>query len=264
MTEGEGSSFKINASMVSLFVGAIAVIYQHTFWSAFNINILQFVSITDLVKLALWPLISFFLMMALGYAFREVQKSPTQVTYKPLPEKIRFLREYRQFANDNPGFVISMGAVVIITMRFFWYSVPIRWIALSFLLSIFTTASLARRKTFEKIYPDTDRRIPALMLVGFVPWLAWGLAKTRADEVLRGIEFDSAQVTPEFLSLAGFAESVELRYLGNTGTYTLFLVGSGPKVVISRNEDTGAVSLVHVKRRFTLEGEFLPDDAKKL
>jgi hypothetical protein len=87
-----------------------------------------------------------------------------------------------------------------------------------------------------------------VLVLVLLPCFAWGAAKQRAEEIRNGVEYQLATVTQGFRQLAAIPDTEELRYLGNTGSHTILLIGGGPQVVIARNEEIGPILLSPVSR----------------
>jgi hypothetical protein len=244
---------KIKGPIVTAFIGAIAAIYQYTFWKPFRINILEFVSLADMVKLALWPVIGFAVFLWAGFLLGRISNIGEPLG--PVPTELRGFKKLRAFANAFPevsiGFILTFGLL----LQFFQQESPVRWIVLSFWGAFGASIFLAANNSLSTVIANPSLRTPAILTLTFLPWFAWGTAKTNAEVIQRGLNYERVIATPEFRQRAAVPDSAELRYLGNSGSYTILLVDDGPQVIVTRNEDVGPISLIPMNRGLMDEEE---------
>src|SRR5260370_41413110 len=63
-----GSAYKQWPVWLTLYATASGAIYQHAFWSQFNISVTQYMGLQDLVRISLVPLIVFIVFISIAMA----------------------------------------------------------------------------------------------------------------------------------------------------------------------------------------------------
>jgi hypothetical protein len=218
------SNLRITAPLVTIYVGAVAAIYQHTFWKPFHVNILQYISLMDMIKLTLWPLIGFSASYLVGYVINKTGLVATPDLH--LPKKYAHFGPVRTVINQSGTLIILLLPVLVAVVKMFAEDSPYRWVTLSMVLGILTHILLTTKGLLAEHLPNFSMRYIVLGLLTIIPWYAWGDAKTEAELIERGFDYDLVTASNEFRSAAGIPDGAELRHLGNTGSYTLLLMAA--------------------------------------
>jgi hypothetical protein len=209
----------------TFFVGyavVVGLLYHFGFWGTLGINILQYTALLDIAKLAIWPI--FLTVLYVFGAMAAPRKTP------------------------HLG-AIAWAAVavsIVVAIIYFFLRDPYAWTALS--VACGAAAGLWATSRFElDIAPQRIRSYAMFPLV-LTPFIAWGIGVADLGEIERGDDYMRATLPAETLKASGVQEGAELRLLGNTGSYTLFLIGAGPRVLVVANSHLDYLSLTEIWR----------------
>lgn len=242
----DDNNLKITVPLVTFYVGAVAAIYQHTFWKPFHVNILQYISLMDMIKLTLWPLIGFAASYLLGYLMNKTGLINTADL--SLPKRYSHFGPVRTIINQSGTLIIVLLPPLGGAVKMFIEGSPYRWALLSMIFGVLTHIVLTAKGMLSEYFPGFSMRYIVLGMLTIIPWYAWGNAKTEAELIERGFDYDLVTASDEFRKSAAVPDGAELRHLGNTGSYTLLLVDGGPRIVLARNEDVGPLLFSRVKK----------------
>lgn len=64
--------YKKYIAIVIPYAGLVSTLYLLGYWGSFNVNILEYVGLQDLIKLALFPFLGAFIMLLIVYGMQEI------------------------------------------------------------------------------------------------------------------------------------------------------------------------------------------------
>lgn len=221
------------AAAYMMLVGAC---YLAGYWGSFQINVFEFISFSDVVKLAVFPLMPFLIGLFVGVFFFQLwslgDASGLEISN----------RERRRSGFQLPRlFLLVVISCVVLLIVFspmigkFWPPLPSGLIA--FFVGLLAIP-LSYVDEFIEMLPNRDVRLVALFLFLFVPPVSWSYGVWRAHTVKTG----AAELFMDVSRLQLFIESdpkIRLAYLGLLGDlYVLRESQSGKIVFLKKSVDT--------------------------
>jgi hypothetical protein len=241
-------SVQLSAKLLSFEIILVTAAYHYGFWSPFDINIFSFTSLPDLAKLALWPLVVTVLTTTGGLLTGLTQYNRIQGS--PSAEGLSKRRAFRMFINQEPAVIFGMLLIVAATVVFFQQGSPSRWTLLAGLLGVVATVLTMPARVISLASLPHRYSVSIVVLLTILPFSAWGVGRTNAEIILGGFNYWRATVRPELLTAAEIPQGTDLRFLANTGTHTILLVGSGPGVFVVSETEINSMKLDKVTKSY--------------
>ncbi len=228
----------------SAYFFSVAVLYLWGYWSPFNINVLEYVSLSDVVKTAAYPIASIFVFMAIGALIGEFV-FPADF----LPQD--------GGANTKVGGWLRRAAPAIATIYMFAVVIlfvfgPVeKWRILPVLLAIPGSLALKKAGALRTLVKSERMRSVVLFLLAALPPFAYSHGTLKANDIISGKAY--SYVISEIQGRAYSSDTrkdVRLRYVGKAGEQyflyspevrsVLVLSISEAKVLELKVEDSGA------------------------
>jgi hypothetical protein len=231
----EEKQFSI-VSVVLPYGIALSLLYLFGYWSTFGINILHYASLSDVIKLAIYPvfigalllLFSTFIQMLVMGQFKETDSS-----------KVYLLMSPRLTMWTSIGAIIM--ALGIIWLR---HGDGFAWILVGILLAYIVKVNIADSTIMNKfnINPVLRNFIIYALLVLF--FSSFGIGKRDAEniinaknaKVVRTVIFKGVG-TEDFKKKALLEKHATLKYLGSSGDYFFFLTPDNEATIIAKYQD---------------------------
>ena len=190
----------------SIYFVSVGVLYLWGYWSPFGINILEYIGLSDIIKLTAYPIASTFLFIAIGAIAGEgasgANKLPpggganTRIGI--------FLRKFSRVLT----FAYMLGSAIFLIFG------PIyKWLVLPALFAMPVTFMVKERGLFRDQLRDESLRTVAIFLVAIMPPLAYGLGRVSADNIMSGRDYSYVVAGPPGI---GVAADVQIDDLGLT------------------------------------------------
>lgn len=240
-------SLPLTQYTAAVYVVVVSVLYNFSFWSSFDINVFEYTDLTDLLKLALWPLLGFMLSFVIGVLLdqlvgNERRELPPAGGHRTRWQKIRVI------SNTFPELALIVVLTIGIFIQELAFGRPSRWLTGTFLAGSVVGFWLAGRGKLNIAGVPETLHSRTLTMLTLLPFLAFGYGKYNADNIRKGLNYTRVVPPSGVLSALGFPETTELRQLGNTGSYTIVLISSGPRVLVLANRELKGTELEHVQR----------------
>jgi hypothetical protein len=168
-----------SAYFSSVYFFSVAVLYLWGYWSQFNVNVLEYISLTDVVKTAAYPIASVFIFMAIGMIAGEFV-FPKGFLPEGGGADTRIGRTLRRAA---PAILVVYAGVTTLL----WLLGPTeKWQILPVFVSL--PLSLALKEAgFLKTFIGSERlRSIALFAMAALPPFAYGQGVLRAHDIISG------------------------------------------------------------------------------
>lgn len=198
---------------LSLYFVAVGSLYLWGYWSSFGVNILEYLSLADIVKSTAYPIASVFISLVIGVVLAEISS-----VKKKFPSgggrntaEGRFLLKHKGFL----GILYIAGTLALLVFG------PIgKWLVLPMLFGIPIALYARERNVLAYQIPAEAPRNVCLLLLATLPLFAFGLGKTGANYILDGKVFyyvlDNDSVTPSS------EPSQKIRFIGHAGDFIFF------------------------------------------
>jgi len=220
---------EIIAAAIPYFV-AVAAAYLFGYWGSFNINILEYVSLADLAKLSVYPLLASLVFILVGILISELLLAPSMPPGGGANSVIgRLGRRFWRL-------LLTIQVILIIVVGIFGRE-PWRWFAVATLVAFFSTP-LSHVEWFIDRVPHPRVRATAFFLLLFLPGISFAYGRLDAFLIKDGRPTNIVDVGRSGLSLADDLKH-PVSYLGFVGgTYVLFESRSGQVVFLKQQDGT--------------------------
>lgn len=238
----------------SVYVLLIGLLYLWGYWSEFGINILEYLDVSDVVRIAALPLAATLGSLALG-VFMGSFLFPLFVPHKAMA------RMFGPPPTDySMALRITVGFTLILMAVFYYFGGPKFWLGVSG-LAIFPIHLWAIRSDFVRtLFGDHVNAALIFTLLAVLPFIAFGTGKINADQLKVGTKYVYAYqgqldgVAPELLSSPG-----QLRLIGTASGLMFFLMPDGESVLLSRLDHARGLQL----RRYESDTKKSPSPAAR-
>ncbi|MDP1734988.1 MAG: hypothetical protein Q8L44_11580 [Sulfuritalea sp.] len=237
----EPATYKNQIAIGVAYSAAVAALYLFGYWGTFDVNILEFVGLSDLVKLAAYPLLISLASLIAGYALAEVLRSD-----EVLPVGGGAETTIGRFGRKNWRYLIALQ--VLITVLVATYGVqPWKWFSVAFLIALMFTP-FTHMEFFVSLLPNPRLRGNVIFLSLFIASTAFAYGNFHAYLAKRGEAPVSVDVVRSKLSLR-FEDKKPVAYLGYVGGYFVFYETVTGSVVFVRPKDENPIFLLHNSTR---------------
>lgn len=237
----------------------IGVCFLYGFWSVFGLNILHFMSVVDGIKLAVWPLIAAAVFMVGSFVAGQLlgqrqikrlnppERLPVEdLTPADYDKAVAHLKELTAYEKRLLGLkrrmeiVAGVGLIVglVVLLYLIWVDHPVRWVVLGSYTALATVFIV-----FRLVGEDVESIAgTAIMVAVAAPIIAWGYGRTTAESLKRPGVGWYVQVTSDQAAAFGLGATASVKFIANTGSYTVLLVND-ERLVVAPNDSLGPIQL---------------------
>jgi hypothetical protein len=220
---------------VALSYGAVVgALYLFSYWGSFNVNVLEFIGLTGLLKLALYPLLVSIAFFFFGYGLAEFMS-------RDLPSGGAANTPIGRAVNSNLRLLalLNLSAILAILVQI---ETPERWLCAALLTGFFNIA-LVGLPFFVELIPNYHARYSVLYLAIVVAGLAIYVGTYRAYDAKLGRSQVVVDVARSNLKLQT-SVGRPVAYLGFLGGYFVLLESSSGTVAMIKLKDDTAIFLM--------------------
>lgn len=222
-------------SFVVPYALATSLLYLFGYWSAFQINILEYVSLPDVIKLAIYPLVIGALLSLFGFCLNVMT---THLIHSGDPEKAFILipHKYARWINWIVLFLIL--GILVFKRTGSWY------VTAGFSLAFLISFNFVGAKKLKNYVPHPSARKIILFSVSIVLFTSYGRGKENAELILNGKRYKtiSTSVFKEkgtaVLNDKKLLEGLDkLKYVGTAGDYFFFISMDNSRTFVAKYSD---------------------------
>lgn len=171
-------SFKSYTTAALAYSAAASALYLFGYWGAFDINVFEFVTLSDVLKLAVYPLLVSLSLMALGVIQGQLMWSEELPVGGGADSRVgRFGRKYWR-----PLLLLVATAALAVAVL---SDAPLKWMIVATLLMILVTP-VGHTAFFIKWIPHPWARFNIIAQGVFILGAAFSFGHTNADHVIAG------------------------------------------------------------------------------
>lgn len=236
----------------SLYFVAVGVLYLWGYWPTFQVNILEYAGLTDVIKTAAYPIASLFIFFALGavmgeFLAHEDALPPAGGVNTPTGRVLRKLAPY------------LVVAYVAGTLLLFIFGPKEKWRILPILVGLPVYLLARRHELLSDLIAHDKVRSILIILLAVLPLFAYGHGKLKAEAIVSGEEY-----TFTTSAAAGAAAGADLidqrpRYLGVAGGYAFFYIPEHRSTTVVAMSELKMLELRHHKSGARSEEPASPD-----
>ena len=233
-------SFREYGFIGSLYCVSVGFLYQWGYWSSVGINVLAYVSLTDVVSITLIPFLTSVLAFCIGAAlsfaipntiFPEGGGAETPVG--------RFLNKYSRW----------IGTVYFYLLVIFYLFGPVeKWRVLPILLALPALLILRNRGVLRELVPHDDANRAVIFILSLLPFSAYGHGILDADTIIRGqsylyLEVKTNKTRMALEGVTGVEMNTKLRFLGFMNNYVFLMPLETKTVIITKFDSLDPIAL---------------------
>lgn len=219
-------------SFVVPYALVTSLLYLFGYWSSFQINILEYVSLPDVIKLAIYPLVIGALISLVGFYVQ------VTMTFTADPEKA-FILVPSKFARWlNWVILLLIFGIVLFKRTGSWY------VTAGFLLASLVSFNFVGSDKLKNYIPHPSARKVILFSVSVILFTSYGRGKENADLILSGKRYKtvSTSVFKEKGSVnfddKKLLEGLDkLKYVGTAGDYFFFISMDNSRTFVAKYSD---------------------------
>jgi len=196
---------------------SVGVLYLWGYWPNFKINIFEYVALTDVVKVAIIPVGSFFVFIFLGLCLGEA------TTIDVLPEGGGKGTRLGLLLNKIKWILIIIYAAVLFV--FIFYPIPNKWLVLPMLLLWPFYFPLKKAGFLKEIRNDSIRSLLIAATV-LLPFYSYAVGKINASGILQNTDY-------QYTVLLKDGKKERFKFLGYANQYVFFISMNNQELVIS-------------------------------
>jgi hypothetical protein len=217
---------------------SVGVLYLWGFWSTFNVNILEYLGITDVIRLTAYPIASAFITVAFGAVLSEATMG------NRFPSGGGRNTRTGIFLRRTAPILVGIYALGILTLLFL--DVPNKWYVLPLLLVLPVSFIAKERGFLIEVIPKDSVRSLGIFFLAILPPLAYGHGRIAAADIREARRFDYVLSPIDQVSVASDASPIQrVRFLGHTGDFYFYLNPTNSAIVITKFKDDRTLLLKH-------------------
>lgn len=224
----------------SLYFISVGLLYLWGYWASFDVNILEYISLTDVLKLTAYPIASAFVSLALGAVIGEFLVDRFSLP----PGAGRDTRTGRLLLRAAPYLVVAYAVGTVALLLFGPMS---KWRVLPILFAIPIYAVAKERGLLLSLLSHDSARSIVLFLLAVLPTWAYGHGRIQAAAVLEGSDYKYLVAnTVEGIAIDPNNTASRVKYVGHAGDYEFLLLPDNVTLAIVRFDRTRGLQV----RRF--------------
>jgi hypothetical protein len=223
--------------IASIYFVVVGVLNLWGYWNAFQINILEYIGLSDILKLPAYPVVCAGIFMVSGAVISELLIGRTLPPGggANAPVALFARRHFRLIASLYILGIVLLSALGPVT----------KWQVLPFLVAAPIYLVAQQQGFLVSFIPHTGTRSIVIFILVIEPLISYGQGKFRAQAVLDGTKYTYlAADTVEGLPPTNPADpKLRVKYLGHANDYVFFLLPGNSTVVITRMDKTKGLHL---------------------
>jgi hypothetical protein len=235
-------------TLITPYAVAVSMLYLFGYWSSFGINILEYVSFPDVLKLAIYPVFIGALIITSGIITRAFLLDLDSIK-RDEPEKI-FMMVSRRYARWS-SFVAFIGMILILI----FIKEPQKWYLVGLLITYILIISIEDISFLRPFLPNSAIRRWVVVASILVLTGSFGIGKQNADLILSGKRARIMSTKAfrdkgnDVFKSKGLLEGQDsLKYLGAAGDYFFFISMDNLKTYAVKYSDLYFLELSDMKQ----------------
>ena len=201
----------------------VGILYLWAYWSSFDVNIFEYASLSDLVKVAIIPVGSVFFFILIGFVIGEATTNPI------FPEGGGVDSGFTQFLIKTKW--LWVWGYWLVLLFLISANFPEKWSVIPFVGMIFPYLILKNTSFLIEVSTDSLRAL-LIMSSCILPIYSYCQGKINANKIIDGENYRYVE------SIAGVKNA---KFLGHIDQYVFFFSEDNSKIVIQKVTDTAMV-----------------------
>jgi len=261
-------------SALTAYAFAVALLYLYAFWKTFDINILDFIQTSDILKLTIFPVLfgAFFTFIGLAtlpllfpaeinLSPSDIDKMRNELEQADTPEKREALLKKAESIlvklnrlaivakwQQKWGKALSIIWIVSVFIIIVIVPEPYRWQIGAMAVGFTVFINVPNVQYLERLIPHLVWRLVVMEVAVVVPFLSFGYGKKDAINILSGNEYKvvSTKVFKDGVKELGGQTS--LKYIGVAGDNFFFISMDNSKTYIVKDSDLYFLELTRITK----------------
>lgn len=222
----------------SLYFITVGVLYLWGYWSRFNINILSYLGVSDIIKTTALPIAVTLMALLVGAVAGEAFFGPNPTRPSRLNPQLA------AWVAGAWKYIVPISAFMIVAILI--YPDERKWMLLAMFVA-WPATSFAKSHGFlaNEIANDSARMILIFVLTA-LPMVSFGQGRINAGQILDGKRFHFLRADRTGTNTPLSCAVMECpRLIGNAGEVYFFLIPKTQEIAISKLESIGHIILNH-------------------
>ncbi len=199
----------------------VAVCYLWGYWGTFDIDIMYYLDLSELIVMSAVPLLGICVMLILCISISSILNIDSTAAANS--------SVLGSFLRPELIYSISLLAIIIIVI----IGGTAQWLLLAIPFALFlTTFIVANGSIFNKILENRELFF-VVLIATMLPSLAFGYGKTQGLQIETGSKFQQAVLS----SHSELGNRSDLRYLGKAGEHIFLLDGTNRELIITAQNE---------------------------
>lgn len=245
----------------SLYFVTVGVLHLWGYWPTFGINILEYLELTDIIKVTAYPIAFTIIFMAISsYGGELLAKRPIAKLEANMEDAIAHAeqtgtaRELKRVGDKfnkikKIGFIL-FGLVVLLGVALYIAGSVYAWTFLPISAAMAASYRLLRSQFISLQIPNENARMYIICLLTGIPAYAFSFASMASQNIVEGTTYKyvvSESSDPKNNNIAK-----QFRYVGHAGDYLFFYDPVREATVISKFDDDKPLILKTYSKRIEL------------
>jgi len=221
----------------SVYFLSVGILYLWGYWIAFEINILEYANLTDILKTTAYPIASVFVFFATGAIIGELIFPNTLLPIVGVPN----LKAAQLIKMISP----FIAAAYVVGTVLLWLLGPVeKWNILPLLIAI-PAYFVARRWEFLASLISNERtRSLLIFLLVALPGYSFGHGRLKATKILQGTAYVYSEGAVDGIAVPADARPEgKPRYLGQASDYLFFYIPARKTVFVTKFDNVKSLEL---------------------
>ncbi len=240
MENSELSSSKLPPARFLLppYALLVATLYLWAYWRSFSVDVFEHISLTEVVKIAAYPILSAFFFSAIGVLISEVISID-----KKQPSKKNQETAFSKFMNRWVAVIMAV-ILLIFFISIFFVSFEYQWIFSAFLIGAFIAIIVMPTNFLESEINSASLRLAVVFIISVLVPFSYAQGSINAHRILKGKDF-LYQAVDIFGSHddRNLAPKMRLRYLGKLNDRFIFFDPVKETTVLLASSDVKSLEL---------------------
>lgn len=221
-----------NYLVLSTYAIVASVLYHWGYWGQFGINVLQFMSLSEIVRSAIYPFVVGTLGIGIGVFIASLSRFPKA------NEEIRSTSKAGDLLRGNWEIVVL--ALIFSAFLTYFLMDKYRWVVPGIIVFLALNIWSASAGLFTAFI--ADRRLRYVLVTGLIgtPIASFVWGATVAEAVLDGVQFTEVAVPDS---------SSRFKYIGHAGDYVFYMTKDNEKVYMQKASEVGYLTLTRMTKK---------------
>lgn len=227
----------------SLYFVTVGIFYLWGYWRTFDLNILEYLSLADILKSTAYPIASAFIFFLIGAMIGgHLPRSGLQPGEGKNTRIGKLLNRLSPFLTA----VYLLGIYILL----FDFDSPQKWNYLPMLIALPVALFVNNNGLFESQIPSSNYRMTIILLIVALPIYSFGYGALNAAKIVDGKEYKYVVSQVDGINISDDADpSQRLRFLGQAGDFLFLLHPVKNTLIVMKYEQAKILQLKRIKSR---------------